>query len=96
MNIEINEVSPYTVDPNLPLDDLSNQFLGDKAWIAQDVVEQNLDAPPIAPIVRVVPYFTAIVQVKEGVVVGIIWDDGCYGCSSSSAECIEGMTGSLR
>lgn len=89
INIQVGHASPYEVDPTQPTD-ADNQFRADKFWISQDPVDQNVENPP-PPIVRVVPYFTAIIQLLEGVVTGIVWDDGCYGCSSTSADCVKGF-----
>lgn len=89
INIQVGGVSPYEVDPTQPMDG-DNQYRADKYWIAQDPINPNMENPP-PPIIRVVPYFTAIIQLIEGVVSGIVWDDGCYGCSSSAQDCVKGQ-----
>jgi len=35
-------------------------------------------------IIYVVPYWVAIVNLKDGIPTGIDWDDGCYGCGGDS------------
>jgi hypothetical protein len=32
------------------------------------------------------PLYTAVVTVDEGVVTGVVWDDGCHFCADSSCE----------
>lgn len=36
----------------------------------------------------IVPFWTAIVHMTNGVVDNIFWDDGCFTCSPDSAECM--------
>jgi len=38
---------------------------------------------------RIFPYLTAVVNVREGIVQGIAWDDACLFCSPSSTRCME-------
>jgi len=37
--------------------------------------------------VQVIPVLTAIIQVKNGAVTGVDWDDGCFFCSEGDPEC---------
>jgi len=49
----------------------------------------NLDQNVLTDII--VPFWTAIINLKDGIVTEIIWDDGCYGCASD--YCIEQTCG---
>lgn len=40
----------------------------------------------------VVPFYTMIVELQDGMVKALTWDDGCYGCEGDSAACVDGYT----
>lgn len=81
-------VVPLGVNTTGVFDNQQMWFQAEYSQMASPMKYRQPQVPPTSDVYGyIVPYWTLIVTLKDGVVDTMEWDDGCYGCSGD--QCVE-------